>query len=153
MEIKGKEKKPGKNLLEAVKLLLMANSKAYDLIRGAENSELISPNSEKLAITLKYELGRPARIRGLQIRFKENLGDCLIVIKNNMTNDEIISGEVQLSQVGNRINADIVRDELPVNFVIQSGTNLHVYIKSKTHTINPGDINVTMFGKFLEEKK
>ena len=58
-----------------------------------------------------------------------------------------IGGNVQLSQMGNRSQADILRDEFPVDMLLKVGTTLIISIKPATgKTIAKNTLNVTLFG-------
>ena len=70
----------------------------------------------------------------------------MISIKDN-NQKRIIEGNVQFSQIGNRTNADITRDELPVNFLLLNKKELMIFVTSNKQKIEPGQVNVTLFGK------
>ena len=70
----------------------------------------------------------------------------MISIKDN-NQKSIIEGNVQFSQIGNRTNADITIDELPVNFLLLNKKELMIFVTSNKQKIEPGQVNVTLFGK------
>lgn len=120
---------------------------AYDATIGGENTEneITSANSNFVKLfPVKNEFTYPVRVLGIQVRFKDGLGDCLINLKDGNGN-EIFTGKINLSQVGNTFTAAIARDELPVDFEIPAGNEISVYIANKAIPVLKGDVNVAFF--------
>lgn len=120
---------------------------AYDAVIGGENTEneITSQNSSFVKLfSVKNEFTYPVRTLGIQVRFKDGLGDCLINLKDGNGN-EIFTGKINLSQVGNTFTAAIPRDELPVDFEIPAGNEIFVYVANKAVPVLKGDVNVVFF--------
>jgi len=126
---------------------IQPNRVEYNFILGEENGKAIDiDTSNVLAFSIKNPRDENFRVLGIQLRYANGLSDCLIAIKDN-NQKSIIEGNVQFSQIGNRTDADITRDELPVNFVLLNKKELMVFVTSKKQKIEPGQVNITLFGK------
>lgn len=119
----------------------------FNKVLGEVNADKISAGGSKTdAITINYDKSGKFRVLGIQTRFKAGLEDCTIIIRNESTSTEIVDGNVQLSQIGNTQDAQVPRDELPVDFTLLQGMVIKVSLSAKNKDINPGDVNVTLFG-------
>jgi hypothetical protein len=93
------------------------------------------------------------RILGIQVRYPDDAEDALIQIKDSDQN-LLVSGDMQLSQLGNRSKAEIPRDEFPVDMLLKVGTTLIISIKPATgKTIAKEKLNVGLFGTKSDRAK
>lgn len=143
-------------LLNQVKKLVIATEKTarkdfYDQVLGGSNRDLLQANkSFSDDFEIKNDLGYPVHILGIQTKYADGLDNCNIRIKDNRKR-EILTGKISLSQIGNRTNSTIQRDELPVSIILQEGTSLVIQIETKTVAVQPEEINVTLFGRRINK--
>ncbi len=122
----------------------------YDLLIAEENPNTIDANvNEFLAIELKNPTAdNDFLVLGLQLRFQGGLENCVLAIRDN-NSKEIINGKLSFAQIGNKFSADVVRDELPIQFVLKGNKKLFVIVSTKNIAIQKGDINVCLFGRLI----
>jgi hypothetical protein len=133
----------------------MNNRISYNLTVGGVNGDTISnDNNFTEVITIKSPISsHNMKILGIQVRFPDDAEDALIQIKDSDQN-LLISGNVQLSQIGNRSKADILRDEFPVDFLLKVGTTMIILVKpANGKSIAKEKLNVTLFGQKVEISK
>lgn len=119
---------------------------AYDLVTGGMNKDTVSRNASFTdAFTVTNPLPQPIRVFGIQLRFKAGLEKSLLNIESS-GGDKIISGDVEFSQVGNKSSADVVRDELPVDFIMPANQIYKIRI-APSADMQPGDVNIAFFSK------
>lgn len=126
---------------------------SYNLTVGGVNGDAISndQNFTDAIIIASPISSHHMRILGIQVRFPDDAEDSLIQIKDSDQN-LLISGNVQLSQIGNRSKADILRDEFPVDFLLKVGTTMIISIKPATgKSITKEKLNVTLFGEKVQK--
>lgn len=121
--------------------------KSYSLVISNENPKQILPNTPiSTAFKIGYDRGKTFRIQGIQIRYKAGLDRVVISFLDTGSGKKLIEGNTQLCQIGNRQDAAIPRDELPVDIYIKSGTSVEVSLATITETIDPKDVSVSLFG-------
>lgn len=120
----------------------------YDAVIGKENKDLIPEGSDNVeAFIISNSFGVPIRVFDLQLRFYDGLHDCLISIMKT-GKEPLLDGQIQFSQIGNKSSADVIRDCLPVNFIIEPKVDIWVFVSTKPgKQIPPGGVNVTLFGR------
>jgi|JI10StandDraft_1071094.scaffolds.fasta_scaffold188092_4 hypothetical protein len=127
----------------------MNNRISYNLTVGGINGDAISndQNFTDCIIIASPISSHHMKVLGIQVRFPDDSEDALIQIKDSDQN-LLISGNVQLSQIGNRSKADILRDEFPVDFLLKVGTTMIISIKPATgKSLAKEKLNVTLFGE------
>lgn len=127
----------------------MNNRISYNLTVGGINGDAISndQNFTDCIIIASPISSHHMKVLGIQVRFPDDSEDALIQIKDSDQN-LLLSGNVQLSQIGNRSKADILRDEFPVDFLLKVGTTMIISIKPATgKSLAKEKLNVTLFGE------
>lgn len=120
--------------------------KSYNLVLSGENPKKIDPNTSlSESFDVRYEMGGSYHVQGIQVRYKNGLERVLMRVVNSV-GSEVIMDSTQLCQIGNRQDAAIPRDELPVDFHMNTGTRLQILLATDPETINPKDITVSLFG-------
>lgn len=120
---------------------------SYNQVLGGENGDIIPANQNYAdSIVIKNDLGFDVHCYGLQVRYQNGLEDCNLKIKDS-NKYEILSGNIALSQVGNNYQAAVPRDELPIDIVLKAGTDFVIQIRTRSTAVQPGQINITVFGK------
>lgn len=141
---------------EAVKFLARISrgtTPMYTELLGDENSGTVAANAPEYTkvIELNNQIGYDIQVEGIQLRYRTGLDDALIQINiNDKTN--IIVGNTQFCQVGNRQDAAVGIDALPLKFILQKTNTLKVLVKSKSQAVNPGDISIILFGREAKGK-
>lgn len=136
---------------EAVKFLARISrgtTPMYTELLGEENAGTVAANSPEFTkvIELNNQVGYDIQIEGLQLRYRPGLDDALIQINvNDKTN--IIVGNTQFCQVGNRQDASVGIDALPLKFILKKTNTVKVSVKTKSQAVNPGDISISLFGR------
>ncbi|MEM7182120.1 MAG: hypothetical protein AAF518_14475 [Spirochaetota bacterium] len=117
----------------------------YDFILGGENELSIPVNNDLVeAFSIKNNTGFDLFVLGIQTRFSDGLEDCIINLIQ-VGDKTIVDGRTQLTQIGNRIKADVSRDELPVNFPLSANATVRIKLATKNVAITTGDVSVTLF--------
>lgn len=141
---------------EAVKYLARISrgtSPMYTELLGEENAGSVAANSPEFTeiIVLNNQIGYDIQVEGIQLRYKSGLDDALIQINvNNKTN--IITGNTQFCQVGNRQDAPVGIDAIPLKFILRKTNTVKVSIKTKSLAVNPGDVSISLFGREAKGK-
>jgi hypothetical protein len=120
--------------------------KGFDYGDGNFNADEVEANAkDKHVITITNPYSHPVRVLEIQTRFEAGLEKCTLKLQDNNKN-EILSGNLAISQLGNRFDANVGREGFPVNFILSAKTELKVLLSGNGTVIPVGTVNVAIFG-------
>jgi hypothetical protein len=127
--------------------LRMGLNPSYHDSIGNENKTTIPANTPKdtLALEIENTLGYDIIVQGIQLRYFAGLDNCIITIKKTKT--DIVSGTTQFCQLGNRQEASVGLDIVPIKFELGRGEKVFAYVQTKNNAIDVGHVSLQLFAK------
>jgi hypothetical protein len=104
-------------------IIIKSSRISYDYLIGKSNPDAIAVSNTPVEA----------------IRLKNNLNQ-------NVSGNPLLSGDIQFSQIGNSSTADVIRDELPIDFLIMGQKELVVLV-TPIVGMDIKDLNVLLFCK------
>ncbi|MBP6738880.1 MAG: hypothetical protein KA146_02765 [Leptospiraceae bacterium] len=117
----------------------------YDSVFGGSNPKDIPVGTNSIVdcITIANDRGRNYTVKGFVLRFAPGLEDCTAELYYNLE-VKFITGDNQLTALGNTKVAAVPRDEFPVNIPFDNNSKIVMKINPKGLLIKTGDITITL---------
>lgn len=117
----------------------------YDSVFGGSNPSDIptGTNGDINCITIANDRGRDYTVKGFVLRYASGLDSCTAELFYNL-DVKFITGDNQLTALGNTKTAAVTRDEFPVNIPFDKNSKIVLNINPKGLPIKKGDITLTL---------
>lgn len=117
----------------------------YDSVFGGSNPTdiAVGSNGAVNCLTIANDRGRNYTVLGFVLRYPPGLEDCTMELYYN-SDIKFITGDNQLSALGNTKVAAVPRDEFPVKIPFDNNSKIVMKIDPKGHAIKAGDITISL---------
>lgn len=117
----------------------------YDSVIGGENKTDIpvGTNGEVDAIVITNDRGRDYTVKAFVLRYEPGLESCTAELYYNK-DIKFITGDNQLTALGNTKIAPVPRDEFPVKIPFDNNSKIVLKVKPNGLLIKKGDITLTL---------
>lgn len=125
----------------------------YDSVFGGSNPSDIATgtNTPVPCITISNDLGKNFVVKGFVLRYEPGLESCVAELFYN-NNIKFITGDNQLTSLGNSKTDQVPRDEFPVDIPFGRNSKVVLSLNPKGLLIHKGDITLTLLASDEESR-